>query len=98
MNSLRPMRLNSVFVCLCGLLAVGSCAGAESAADSAQQTPRPQHTHPPQTNPPQNRNNPFETVPQAEPPEAPQQPPAAPQFEAPKARSRASATGRRCRT
>jgi outer membrane protein insertion porin family len=73
MTLLRPLRLNSAFVCLCGFVAAGSV--------HAQQNPAP----PPgqqQTAPP--TNNPFETIPQAEPPK-PTTSPIQPQFEAPKA-------------
>ena len=85
MISLRPMRLNSAFVCLCGLLTVVS-ARAQNPQNppagqqrTAQQPPQQQ-----QATPQQNRNNPFETVPQATP-AAPPTAPALPQFEAPKA-------------
>jgi outer membrane protein insertion porin family len=85
MISLRPMCMKSAFVCLCGLLAL-SPARAQNPQQPPQNPPQtnPPQTNPPPANPPQNRNNPFETVPQAAP-AAPQQPPAQPQFEAPKA-------------
>ena len=76
MISLRPMRLNSAFVCLCGLLTV------VSARAQNPQTPAAGQPQPPAA-PQQNRNNPFETVPQAEPAKPPTAP-ALPQFEAPK--------------
>jgi outer membrane protein insertion porin family len=73
MKSLRPLSLNSAFVCLYGLATVISL---QAQAPAGQQQPAP--------------NNPFETIPQAQPttttpPAAPQAPPAQPQFEAPKA-------------
>jgi outer membrane protein insertion porin family len=95
MISLRPMRLNSVFVCLCGLLTAVSVraqtpqsppAGQQPAATPQQQPAAPQQpAATPQQQPaaPQNRNNPFETVPQAAP-AGPPTAPALPQFEAPK--------------
>ena len=90
MNLLRPMRLNSVFVCLCGLMAVASARAQNPAAirrpAAAQQPPAP-------AAPQQNSNNPFENVPQAEPAEAAAQPPPQPQFEAPKA----AEPGQHCR-
>jgi outer membrane protein insertion porin family len=80
MISLRPMCLNSAFVCLYGLLTVVPAR--------AQNPPNPPNPpagqQPPPATPPPNRNNPFENVPQAEQPK-PQQPPAAPQFEVPNA-------------
>jgi outer membrane protein insertion porin family len=74
MKSLRPLSLTSVFLCLNGLLTV---AVVRAQAPAGQQQPAPAP----------NRNNPFETIPQAAPatPATPQQPPAQPQFEAPKA-------------
>ncbi|HEX4136970.1 MAG TPA: outer membrane protein assembly factor BamA [Bryobacteraceae bacterium] len=75
MISLRPMRLNSAFVCLCGLLTVIS-ARAQNPQAGQQQPATPAAT-------PQQPKNPFETVPQAEPAKPPT-PPATPQFEAPK--------------
>jgi outer membrane protein insertion porin family len=69
------MRLNSAFVCLCGLLTVAS-ARAQNPQAGQQQPATPAAT-------PQQPRNPFETVPQAEPAKPPT-PPAAPQFEAPK--------------
>jgi outer membrane protein insertion porin family len=82
MISLRPMRLNRVMVCLCGLLIAASARAQQPAP--AQQPPAAQ---PPATPAPagqqQNRNNPFENVPQAEPAKPPTAP-ALPQFEAPK--------------
>jgi outer membrane protein insertion porin family len=89
MNSLRPMRLNSAVVCVCGLLTVVSArAQAPQPAPAGQQqtpaTPAPAAPAPAtQQPPPANRNNPFENVPQVEAPK-PAQAPAAPQFEAPK--------------
>jgi outer membrane protein insertion porin family len=76
MISLRPTCLNSVFVCLCGLVAV---------APARPQNPQsqPPATSPAPAAPKQNTNNPFETVPQTEPPK-PAAVPEAPQFEAPK--------------
>jgi outer membrane protein insertion porin family len=72
MKSLRPLSLNSAFVCLYGLATVISL---QAQAPAGQQQPAP--------------NNPFETIPQAQPttttPPAAQQAPAQPQFEAPKA-------------
>jgi outer membrane protein insertion porin family len=88
MNLLRPMRLNSAVVCLCGLIAAAPAKPQNAAPAPQQQRPAQQPT--PQTPAPpaqQNRNNPFETVPQAapeQPPAQPAQPPTAPQFEAPK--------------
>jgi outer membrane protein insertion porin family len=74
MKSLRPLRLKSVFVCVCCLAAIMTAR--------AQNNPQRPPAAPP---PAQQRNNPFETIPQAEAPKpAPAQPPAAPQFEAPK--------------
>jgi outer membrane protein insertion porin family len=84
MISLRPMRLNRVLVCLCGLLIAGSAwsqnpqgqpAGQQPPTSPAPGTPTPAN--------PQQRNNPFETVPQAQPANPPTAP-ALPQFEAPK--------------
>ena len=81
MNSLRPLRLTSALVCLCGLMtAVPSRAQNQPAPTPGQQQPGPQ---PPTAPPKPNPNNPFENIPQAEP-TTPQQPPAQPQFEAPK--------------
>lgn len=80
MISLRPMRLNSAFVCLCGLLAVVS-ARAQNPQNAPAGQPAPQPAQQPAPPPP--RNNPFETVPQATP-AAPPTAPALPQFEAPK--------------
>ncbi len=83
MTLLRPMRLNSALVCLCGLMTVVPARSQNPPAPPAgrQQTPAPAPTQ-------QNGNNPFENVPQAAPaaPQpSPQQAPAQPQFEAPKA-------------
>src|SRR6266699_3229094 len=80
MTLLRPMRLNSVLVCLCGLMTVVLVRAQNPPNPPAGQQP-PLAPQPAQQ---QNRNNPFENVPQAEPPK-PQQPPQQPQFEAPKA-------------
>lgn len=82
MNSLRPLRLKSVFVCVCGLAALMP-AGAQNPQQPAAPAQQPGQ-QPGQPAAPQ-RNNPFETIPQAEAPKpAPAQAPAAPQFEAPK--------------
>jgi outer membrane protein insertion porin family len=85
MISLRPLRLKSVFVCLCGLAALVTASGQQPpAAQPPVQQPaaqQPAAQQPPQPAP--QPRNPFETIPQAEPPK-PAQPPAAPQFEAPK--------------
>ena len=80
MNSLRPISLNSALVCLCGLLA-GLSAQAQSA--QAQNAPAGQQPQQQQPQPAPRPNNPFETVPQAAPQQAPA-PPTLPQFEAPK--------------
>ena len=86
MNLIRPMRLTSTVVCVCGLLAVAPVRAQN--AQNGQQQPAPPRTTAPPAPAPQNRgNNPFENVPQAapnQPPAQPAQPPAAPQFEAPK--------------
>ncbi|HWE51651.1 MAG TPA: outer membrane protein assembly factor BamA [Bryobacteraceae bacterium] len=97
MKSLRPLRLNSVVVCACGIVALGLAAGLSAGIASAQQTPaaapasqqpappaatRPTPKTPPQATP-QAPSNPFETIPQAEPPKP--GPIQQPQFEAPKA-------------
>jgi outer membrane protein insertion porin family len=78
MISLRPLRLKSVLVCLGGLIAIHSTLEAQ--APPAQ--PAPQQQPAPQPQAPQPAN-PFETIPQAEKPQAPQAP-TAPQFEVPK--------------
>ncbi len=98
MNLLGPQRLNSVKVCLNGLLTILLCAvsaaGQTPAAQQAPQQPAPQAPKPPAS------NNPFESIPgtvapAAAVPTAPAvqapaagQPPAGqttpPQFEAPK--------------
>ena len=90
MISLRPMRLNSAFVCLCAFLTVVSARAQNpqnppAGQQQPQPTPQQQPAAAPQQQPaaPQNRNNPFETVPQAEPAKPPTAP-ALPQFEAPK--------------
>ncbi|HWF07038.1 MAG TPA: outer membrane protein assembly factor BamA [Bryobacteraceae bacterium] len=86
MISLRPLRLKSVFVCLCGLAALVTASGQQppAAQPPAQQPPQQPAQQPPQPAPPPAQpRSPFETIPQAEPPK-PAQPPAAPQFEAPK--------------
>src|SRR5947209_8416861 len=79
MTSLRPMCLNSALVCLYGLMAVLPAPAQQNRPASPppvqQQTPAPA--------PQPNSNNPFETVPQAEPPK-PAQTPVQPQFEPPK--------------
>jgi outer membrane protein insertion porin family len=81
MISLRPMSLNSALVCLCGLLAAVSAQSQNSPAPAAGPLPQQQQTP---AAPQQNRNNPFESVPQAEPAKPPATP-APPQFEVPKA-------------
>ncbi len=88
MNVLRPMRLTSVFVCLCGLAAIA----AAQAQNPATQTPpvqTPAAPPPGQQAPAPQNNNPFETVPQApnnsQPPQQPAEAPQQPQFETPKA-------------
>jgi outer membrane protein insertion porin family len=84
MNSLRPMRLNSAVVCVCGLLTLVSArAQAPQPAPAGQQQTPARPVPATQQTPPANRNNPFENVPQVEAPR-PAQAPAAPQFEAPK--------------
>ncbi|HEX4276394.1 MAG TPA: outer membrane protein assembly factor BamA [Bryobacteraceae bacterium] len=80
MNLLRPLRLKSVFVCLCGLATVVS-ARAQNNPPNPPAAQQPAPAPAPQNN---RQQNPFETVPQAEPPK-PGQAPAIPQFEAPKA-------------
>ena len=81
MKFLRPLSLTSAFLCLYGLLTVELVRAQAPAGQQQQPAPAPAP----------NRNNPFETIPQAEPttPATPQQnptqPPAQPQFEAPKA-------------
>ena len=70
------MRLNSVLVCLCGVVA-GAIATASARAQNPPNPPAGQQ----QPAAPQ-QNNPFQPVPQA--PAPGQQPPAQPQFEAPK--------------
>jgi len=78
MTSLRPLRLNSALICLFGLMTVAPARSQNPPAPPAGQQP------PPATAPaPQRGNNPFENVPQAAP-SNPRQPPAQPQFEAPK--------------
>jgi outer membrane protein insertion porin family len=83
MTSLRPLRLNSVLVCLYGLITIFPSAKAQNPPSQSQnpapagQTPAPK----PQTQAP---SNPFETVPQAAPQTPPAQAPAPPQFETPK--------------
>ncbi|HVW83518.1 MAG TPA: POTRA domain-containing protein, partial [Bryobacteraceae bacterium] len=83
MTSLRPLRLNSVLVCLYGLITIFPSAKAQNPPSQSQnpapagQTPAPK----PQTQAP---SNPFETVPQAAPKTPPAQAPAPPQFETPK--------------
>jgi outer membrane protein insertion porin family len=85
MISLRPMRLNRVMVCLCGLLIAASVQAQNPQGQPAgQQPPAAQPpAAPAPANQQQNRNNPFETVPQAQPANPPTAP-ALPQFEAPK--------------
>jgi len=75
------MRLNRAMVCLCGLLIAASVQAQQPPA--AQPPAAPPPAAPPPANPQQNRNNPFETVPQAQPANPPTAP-ALPQFEAPK--------------
>jgi outer membrane protein insertion porin family len=77
MNSLRPLRLTSALVCLCGLMIVVPSPAQNQPAPAAPAGQQPPATPPPKP------NNPFETIPQAEP-TTPAQPPAQPQFEAPK--------------
>jgi outer membrane protein insertion porin family len=79
MISLRPMRLNRVMVCLCGLLIAASVQAQNPQGQPAGQ--QPPAAQPPAAPPP--ANNPFENVPQAEPTKPPTAP-ALPQFEAPK--------------
>jgi len=86
MNSLRPLRLNSVVVCVCGMLAVGVAAALSAGIASAQQpppaAPAPQQTAPPASPQAPAPSNPFDTIPQADQPRP--GPIQQPQFEAPK--------------
>jgi outer membrane protein insertion porin family len=81
MISLRPLSLNSALVCLCGLLAAVPLAAQNTPAAAPAGQP-PQQQQPPAA-PQPNKNNPFETVPQAPAPQTPATP-VLPQFEAPK--------------
>jgi outer membrane protein insertion porin family len=71
------MCLNSVFVCLSGLIAAAPCILAQNPQN--QTPPAPQ-----QQAPQQQPANPFENVPQVEPPKPQPQAPTPPQFEPPK--------------
>jgi outer membrane protein insertion porin family len=87
MKSLRPLSLNSVRVCVCGLFAVGFVAGQATppvtpAPQQSVSPPAPQQTVPPPT--PPAPANPFETIPQADTPPKPASPIQQPQFEPPK--------------
>src|ERR1700744_3325656 len=73
MTLLRPMRLNSAFVCLYGLIAVMPAlsqnapapqpAGGQQAQNPPQTPAPPAGQQQPQPPPPANGNNPFENVP-----------------------------------
>jgi len=82
MKSLRPLSLNSVRVCVCGLIAVGFVAGQATPPVTPVPPPARQQTAPPVT--PPTPANPFETIPQADTPPKPASPIQQPQFEPPK--------------
>jgi len=92
MTQLRPLRLTLAFTSLCLVSAAFSSAQTPQPQPPQQQTPpartAPAQTPPAQNPPAQQPANPFETIPNAEPPKPqatpPGQAPTPPQFEAPK--------------
>jgi outer membrane protein insertion porin family len=74
--SFRPPRLTSVLVCLWGLAAAAGPSAAQNPPAAAGQQPAPASQQPAPPAGTAQPNNPFETVPTAQQPQAPPQPPA----------------------